>query len=200
MTREEKRLKAEANAKRKAEELAAYLANPKLCIHCTIPITYAKRNTSKYCSRKCAHAVNSEIRSATIAVNNEFTCLNCSEVKPYKRSSHGKYCSIVCQHEYQRREKYKLVEEGNGTHRYTKKYLIEKHGNICMDPTCAWDFSKRSINVELEHKDGNSENNSLENCILLCPNCHSLTPTYKNKNMGNGRAYRRERYAEGKSY
>ena len=69
-----------------------------------------------------------------------------------------------------------------------------------MNPNCAWDFNKVSINVELEHIDGNSSNNTLENCILLCPNCHSLTHTYKNRNKGNGRAYRRQRYKEGKSY
>ena len=54
--------------------------------------------------------------------------------------------------------------------------------------------------MELEHKDGNSSNNSLDNVCLLCPNCHSQTDTYKNKNKGNGRHYRRLRYSEGKSY
>jgi predicted HNH restriction endonuclease len=54
--------------------------------------------------------------------------------------------------------------------------------------------------LELEHKDGNGENNDLKNICLLCPNCHSQTATYKNKNKGNGRHYRRKRYSEGKSY
>ena len=34
---------------------------------------------------------------------------------------------------------------------------------------------------------GNFENNSETNLTLLCPNCHSLTPTYKGANKGNGR-------------
>jgi 5-methylcytosine-specific restriction endonuclease McrA len=54
--------------------------------------------------------------------------------------------------------------------------------------------------LQLEHKDGNSENNKPENLCLLCPNCHSQTPTYGAKNKGNGRHYRRIRYAQGKSY
>ena len=54
--------------------------------------------------------------------------------------------------------------------------------------------------MELEHNDGNSQNNSLDNLSLICPNCHSQTPTYKGANKGNGRHYRRVRYAEGKSY
>ena len=68
---------------------------------------------------------------------------------------------------------------------------------------CGWcEINKYSGNVpiELEHIDGNSENNSLENLKLLCPNCHSLTPTYKALNTGNGRHSRRKRYEEGKSY
>jgi hypothetical protein len=189
-----------ANAKRKEEAIVAYDQHPNRCVHCSEAISYAKRNLNQYCSRKCAHAVNSEIRSATIAANNVFTCITCSKVKAYKSNTHGKYCSNVCQHEFQKREKYKLVEDGKGSHRHVKQYLIEKHGNVCLDPLCAWDFKKSPINVELEHQDGNHENNTLANCTLLCPNCHSLTDTYKNKNMGNGRAYRRTRYAEGKSY
>lgn len=32
---------------------------------------------------------------------------------------------------------------------------------------------------ELDHIDGNSTNHKFENLILLCPNCHSLTKTYR---------------------
>jgi len=38
------------------------------------------------------------------------------------------------------------------------------------------------IPLELEHIDGNSSNNLIDNLILLCPNCHSFTPTYRGKN------------------
>jgi 5-methylcytosine-specific restriction endonuclease McrA len=54
--------------------------------------------------------------------------------------------------------------------------------------------------LELEHKDGNSDNNIEDNLELLCPNCHSQSPTYKAKNVGNGRHYRRQLYAKGKSF
>ena len=35
---------------------------------------------------------------------------------------------------------------------------------------------------ELHHKDGDSTNHSLDNLDLICPNCHSLTETYRAKN------------------
>lgn len=38
-----------------------------------------------------------------------------------------------------------------------------------------------AIPLELDHIDGNHENNALENLRLLCPNCHALTPTYRGR-------------------
>lgn len=40
------------------------------------------------------------------------------------------------------------------------------------------------IPLELEHIDGNHQNNNLDNLTILCPNCHALTPTYRGKNKG----------------
>lgn len=52
----------------------------------------------------------------------------------------------------------------------------------------------------MDHIDGNSDNWSLDNLWLVCGNCDMLLPTYKGKNIGNGRYKRRERYKQGKSY
>lgn len=38
------------------------------------------------------------------------------------------------------------------------------------------------IPLELHHKDGNRNNNTLENYQLLCPNCHAFTDSYRGKN------------------
>ena len=39
------------------------------------------------------------------------------------------------------------------------------------------------IPLEVHHKDGNKNNNILDNLELLCPNCHALTDTYRGKNI-----------------
>ena len=129
-----------------------------------------------------------------------FTCTYCKAEKPVKKNTENKFCDNHCQQLYQKMKRFESVISGNGSHRQTKTFLLERFGNICMSETCAWDFTKLQINVELEHIDGNSDNNVLSNCILLCPNCHGLTDTYKSKNKGNGRHYRRERYANGQSF
>lgn len=38
------------------------------------------------------------------------------------------------------------------------------------------------VPLELHHINGNSEDNTLSNLQLLCPNCHALTDTYRGKN------------------
>ena len=37
------------------------------------------------------------------------------------------------------------------------------------------------INLEVHHEDGDRTNNSLDNLKLLCPDCHSYTPTFTKK-------------------
>jgi len=80
-----------------------------------------------------------------------------------------------------------------------KRFLLLEHGHKCWS-CCITEWNKKPIVFELEHIDGNSENNELSNLSILCPNCHSQTDTYKNRNKGNGRHNRRIRYSEGKSY
>ena len=73
-----------------------------------------------------------------------------------------------------------------------KKYLIEIRGNKCEK--CGWcevNPTTNKVPIELEHIDGIWNNNKIENLILLCPNCHSLTHTYRSLNNGSGRTSRK---------
>lgn len=61
-----------------------------------------------------------------------------------------------------------------------KKHLISNRGHMCENCSNT-QWLGNPIPIELEHIDGNSLNNELTNLKLLCPNCHSLTPTYRRK-------------------
>ena len=49
-----------------------------------------------------------------------------------------------------------------------------------------------NIPLEIEHIDGNYQNNNEDNLILLWPNCHSLRSTYKGANINHGRKERKK--------
>ncbi len=64
-----------------------------------------------------------------------------------------------------------------------KRVLIEQDFkcNSCNIDT--W-FGK-PLTLELEHIDGNHQNDIRSNLIALCPNCHSLTDTWRGRNRKN---------------
>ena len=44
------------------------------------------------------------------------------------------------------------------------------------------EWNKKPITVELDHINGDSSDHRLNNLRMLCPNCHSQTPTFRGKN------------------
>jgi hypothetical protein len=52
----------------------------------------------------------------------------------------------------------------------------------------------------LDHIDGDGVNHVRSNVRMICPNCDSQLPTFKARNRGKGRHFRRERYRAGLSY
>jgi hypothetical protein len=83
--------------------------------------------------------------------------------------------------------------------RIIKKVLLYLRGKKCsICDNSEW--LGKPIALIMDHIDGNSDNNQVDNLRLVCPNCDAFLPTYKSKNRGNGRFSRRKRYAEGKSF
>jgi len=132
---------------------------------------------------------------------------NCSQCGKITANHSSKYCSNKCQCDYSYNkyiDRWKLgIESGNrGVSTFNMsghviRYIYEKYSMECA--RCRWHKSNivtGKVMLEVDHIDGNSENNNEDNLILLCPNCHSLTSNYKNMNIGNGRLWRREKYAK----
>lgn len=53
--------------------------------------------------------------------------------------------------------------------------------NRCEECNCN-EWNNKPLECHLDHIDGDSSNHKWENLKILCPNCHSQTPTYAGKN------------------
>ena len=130
-------------------------------------------------------------------------CASCSAslVSRYKI----KFCSNKCQMIYQHLQWVEDWRDGKrdgnigitarNFSKHLKIYLVEKFKNKCC--ICGWNKKHpitEIVPLEIDHIDGNSENNIENNLRLICPNCHALTPFYKNMNRGKGRKWRMDKY------
>ena len=71
-----------------------------------------------------------------------------------------------------------------------QRYLYNLKGRKCWK--CDWaEVNPRTgkVPVQFNHIDGDSQNNHPLNLELLCPNCHSLTPTFGVHGKGRNKRY-----------
>jgi 5-methylcytosine-specific restriction endonuclease McrA len=61
-----------------------------------------------------------------------------------------------------------------------RKKLISIRGYKCEGCGVS-DWLGHELLIEVHHIDGNNKNNQIDNLQLLCPNCHSITPNFRNK-------------------
>jgi hypothetical protein len=71
------------------------------------------------------------------------------------------------------------------TFKLKNRLLLEGiKSNVCEICNIS-EWNGNSLNMHLDHIDGNSHNHKLENLRMVCPNCHSQTETYCGKNNKN---------------
>lgn len=109
---------------------------------------------------------------------------------PYHKR--GIYCSNECSSKhksYIHKQKWlsgQLLKVERST---LRKYLSEDRGYKCE--VCGIsDWNSKSITLQVDHIDGNPADDSPKNLRLICPNCHSQTPSFSGRNKGSGRAAR----------
>lgn len=115
------------------------------------------------------------------------SCLNCgSNFKSYVAGA--KYCSHNCDKQHKSatklEENKKLIVEGLITNRPTIYKVLESlFGSACQECGIT-EHNRLPIKCQVDHIDGDSTNNRLDNLRLLCPNCHSQTNTFAGRNKG----------------
>lgn len=195
---------------------SALISHEKFCkqLYCKVCNKLLQKSQKVFCSTSCSAIFNnkgkkhSEETKRKISISQggngnikekEKFCLFC---KKQLIKSQLKYCNKTCKNNKIRQDKINKWLNGeiegtslSGHQSFIKYYLIEKYENKCS--RCGWGEMNpytKSIPLEVEHIDGNSYNNKPNNVILLCPNCHSLTKTYRGANRGNGRRQYLKKY------
>lgn len=119
----------------------------------------------------------------------------CTNILVNKNSS---FCSSNCFQNYTRESRIQAWLDGSwdgcrssGALSSTiRNFLLEESNYTCS--LCGWNAINKILGyspVEIDHIDGNYSNNMRENLRVICPNCHSLSDTYKALNK-DGRGHR----------
>lgn len=172
-----------------------------LCETCCNPIPIQKRirnHATKFCSHSCRAKSTNRSRSIyrrkdrshrTLVEN---VCQECAEVF---NPSHGlqTFCSSMCRTNKKSKDFIESWLAGEpcvtvGLSKTIRRHLFEKHDHKCQQ--CNW--SERNpvtgnIPLQVDHINGDSTDHRPDNLRLLCPNCHSLTPTFGAINPNKGR-------------
>ena len=129
--------------------------------------------SGRYCSRSCANArVRTEKVKENIAKG-----MRTSEKWLLQDYSHNRNPDKI----KKLKETRKAQRNYETAHAWSiKKWLKEDRGYRCENCNLA-EWMGQPIKLEVDHIDGNKYNNDLSNLKVLCPNCHSLTPTWRRK-------------------
>ena len=86
-----------------------------------------------------------------------------------------------------------------GNPQVAKRVLLCKRGRHCA--ICGLtEWRGQPVPLVLDHINGDAADWRVLNLRLICGNCDMQLPTFKSRNRGHGRAWRRQRYADGLSY
>jgi len=127
-----------------------------------------KRGRQNFCSLACVALYNGKLRT----VNKEFSCKQCGASyyrKPFEVKNANTFCSRQCYTQWQIQN---LSGENSkkfisGIFGYRQKAL-RHYGAKCSQ--CGYD--KYLPMIEVHHKDGNRQNNHIDNLEVLCAWCH----------------------------
>jgi hypothetical protein len=161
----------------------------KICNTCGIKFNYGQDPHRKFCSQSCS------AKASNLGRAKKKTCFHCQIL--YSGSG-KKFCSSKCSGLSQRKilidawgKNPSSATRAWGLSATIRRHLIAQSGSQCS--LCAWGeinpMTEKSP-LEVDHIDGDCYNNDLSNLRVLCPNCHSLTNTYKALNKNGKRKYR----------
>lgn len=198
-----------------------YNKNPKKCKFCGKDIPYERRSNCFCSKSHAASFNNKgkirnlhgrsqnfehNISRQYVEKRSAVACQACGKI--FKEKIHGqKFCSVECSALY-RKQKHFLdvnnhirdtgcfpcvesgITKGEVNRRLVKTYLEDKFGHKCS--ICGnTEWMGKPIPLVVDHIDGDPYNCKVDNFRLVCGNCDMQLDTYKGKNFGHGRSWRK---------
>lgn len=137
---------------------------------------FCKKETDnpKFCDKSCAAKLNNRKYPKRTSADNY--CLSCNA----SIANDKKYCNQSCQWDFLfETETRHRVEAGLVSSASTlKNYITRVVGYKCVRCGNKGEHLDKPLTLQLDHIDGNSDNNLPQNLRLMCPNCHSQTDTF----------------------
>ena len=80
---------------------------------------------------------------------------------------------------------YYLTDRPCQSHRLKERLITDGLKDHRCEMCGITEWNGKPTPIELDHIDGNHNNNNLDNLRILCPNCHAQTDNYRGKNKGS---------------
>src|ERR1035437_374503 len=157
----------------------------KKCKNCDIKeaIKYSKYTSGEFCSRECARSFSSKEKRNEINEAVSKKLLGRRTRVDYSYSDE-KWQKIKEKRDVYYKERLLNADYNTlGEDTIKKRVILEQDGKCNRCKLSEWLGEK--LTLEIEHIDGKHSNNDRKNLEALCPNCHSLTSTWRGRNKGN---------------
>lgn len=150
----------------------------------------------RFCSRSCSATFNNSISPKRVASGTR-KCKQCGERIPVSLAlcDNCRVRPVPARPEIYIDRWLRGEESGSDANGQLKKfcrsYLVTLAENKCT--RCGWGEPNPLLGrpiLTVDHIDGSWRNNSVDNLVVLCYNCHTLTPTFNALNIGNGQGIR----------
>ena len=159
-----------------------------ICENCSVAHS-GKYGSGRFCSQTCARGFSTKAKRKEInqKVSDKLRGSK-SSGKPFKTGfdnrrrilSDSDREKALCIKKQKRAELYQTLSFNDLPQAEKRRVILNKQNGLCGECHIS-KWNGKDLVLELHHKNCNNLDNTKENLIFLCPNCHSLTEGFRGR-------------------